>query len=105
MFMVVNGERPGRPKAVDFTPEIPFDNLWIIVASCWAQQSDQRPNGSDILLGILKLQEGTATKPVTNDACEDCDKAFNSGSPLNDHFEFYHMNIRMCSMKTVLDSS
>jgi hypothetical protein len=119
MFMVVNGERPGRPEAIDFTPEIPFDNLWMLVVSCWAQRPDERPTGSDILSAIVNLQRQTATKPTTNDGqssttvesqiikgrkhiCQKCDEGFNSKSQLYDHNTVHHMKTSEYLMKAVL---
>jgi hypothetical protein len=111
--MVINGERPPRPEAMDFTPRIAFDDLWTLVEACWTQLPNERPTGSEVQIEILNLQRRNITCPVANNdrssttpearitprrkhTCQDCDKTFNSVSLLNDHVQVFHMNIREC---------
>jgi hypothetical protein len=116
MKMVEKGERPPRPEGIDFSPKIPFDDLWSLVEACWAQFPDQRPTGGEVLISILKFQKGHASDLAESigqssaiaetgvatrkkHACQDCDKAFSNVSLLNDHIKVYHMNI--CERLTI----
>jgi hypothetical protein len=121
-LMVMKGQRPPRPESINFSPEIPLNDLWPLVEACWAQYPDQRPNASEIEAAILSLQGGDTTDPVTTDgwsfaiaetrvmtarkyACLYCDMALSSLSLLNDHIQVCHMNMSECLITVALGSS
>jgi hypothetical protein len=117
--MVMNGERPPQPEAINFSPKIAFDDLWTLVEACWAQLPDQRPVGSDIHTRMIGLQRADATDLVTNDgrsyitddsqimaerkyARRDCNEAFSSKSRLFEHITARHRKFLDRFMTAVL---
>jgi hypothetical protein len=120
--MIGQGERPPQPEGIEFSPRIPFDELWALVEVCWAQMPDRRPTGSEIQIAILNLQRGSTTDSVTNnsrssaiaedqvmaggrDAYQDCDKTPITIPLLHAHIKTHRMDTCECSMAGVLDSS
>jgi hypothetical protein len=108
---VINGERPPRPEAIDFTPRIALDDLWSLMETCWAQAPDERPSGSEVYKAIRDLQGANTAEPGTaNDqpfpraeaqitvgrkhTCQYCNEGFGTKSRLYDHVTLRHMKTR-----------